>query len=403
MAQLDNLKRLLDEIRRINFWDRLFGWRRVKDQLMQALPELAQAEFRLAEQDKQLVSQGNEQRLLKQEHSSLGKRKTELELELETLRYELRQVRQEQEKLQAENNRLILTEELREKEKTRALASLSQIEERIRAERETEISERHRAEIDRLKKLKDTWSIHEAQTRSAIKALCQKHTIDYIDKVPFKGAPDNTLSICDEFVIFDAKSPGGEELRNFRFYLRDQAEKAVKYARQPGVRSDIFFVVPSNTLEQLDQFVFKFPDHIVYVLPQESLEPVMLSLKKIEDYEFAKELTPEDREQICRILGRFAHLSKRRIQVDNFFARQFIELSYKAEAGLPPDILQQVVEFERSEKLNPPIEKRAKAIPTGELQKESQQLSHEAAARGIIVEDGQMMDKINEVQLYKEE
>ena len=153
------------------------------------------------------------------------------------------------------------------------------------------------------------------------------------------------------------KSPSGDDLKNFSNYIKDQAERAQKYAKQTDVKSDIFFVVPSNTLEVLRNFTFKFPEYSVYIISVDTLEPVMLNLKKIEEYEFAKELTPEDRNNICRILGRFAHLSKRRIQIDSFFAKQFIELAYKAESSLPPDILESVLEFERSEKLNPPQEK----------------------------------------------
>jgi hypothetical protein len=42
--------------------------------------------------------------------------------------------------------------------------------------------------------------------------ICSRHTFDYVEKVPFKGDPDNTVSICGEFIIFDAKSPKGEDL-----------------------------------------------------------------------------------------------------------------------------------------------------------------------------------------------
>ena len=80
----------------------------------------------------------------------------------------------------------------------------------------------------------------------------------------------------------------------------------------------------------------------------DALEPVILSLKKIEDYDLAAELSPEDRENICRVLGKFAHLTKRRIQIDTFFIKQFLELAYKAESDLPKEFLDKVVEFEKS-------------------------------------------------------
>src|SRR6195952_4603531 len=180
--------------------------------------------------------------------------------------------------------------------------------------------------------------------------------------------------ICNEYVVFDAKSPGGDNLNNFAGYLRDQAEKAKKYAKQENVKTDIFFIVPTNSLDHLQTFVYKHSDHNVYIISVDALEPVILSLKKVEEYEFADQLTPEDRENICRVLGRFAHLSKRRIQVDSFFARQFIELAYKCESDLPPDVLESMIGFEKTGKLNPPMEKRAKSIPLPEIENEIQKI-----------------------------
>jgi hypothetical protein len=131
------------------------------------------------------------------------------------------------------------------------------------------------------------------------------------------------------------------------------------------------------------------------------LEPLILSLCKIEDYEFAEQLSPEERENICRIIGKFAHLSKRRIQIDSFFARQFIELAYKCENNLPADIHEKVLEFEKSEKLNPPQEKRAKAINTKELEMEQSRIETEVAARGIQLPNDVISGVLNELELYK--
>ena len=77
--------------------------------------------------------------------------------------------------------------------------------------------------------------------------------------------------------------------------------------------------------------------------------------------------TPEERENICRIIGKFAHMTKRRIQIDHFFAREFLGILAKCEANLPSEIIKKVIEFEKSEKLNPPQEKRNKQILTKKL------------------------------------
>ena len=126
----------------------------------------------------------------------------------------------------------------------------------------------------------------------------------------------------------------------------------------------------------------------------------MLSLKKIEEYDFAEQLNPEDRENICRVLGKFAHLSKRRIQIDTYFINQFMELAYKCESDLPSDILEKVIEFEKAEKLNPPQEKRVKAISISELEKSTRKLRVDASIKGISIEDTIITDGLNQLPLY---
>ena len=239
--------------------------------------------------------------------------------------------------------------------------------------------------------------------RQAIKSICSKHTIEYVDKVAFKGEPDNTLKICDEFVVFDAKSPRGEDLNNFPTYIKEQAEKAKKYAKEENVKKWIFFVVPSNTLEVIKSFVHTMAEYDVFVVTLDSLEPIILSLKKIEDYDFAEQLNPEDRENICRVLGKFAHLSKRRIQIDTYFINQFMELAYKCESDLPSDILEKVIEFEKADKLNPPQEKRIKAISVAKLEKTTKKLRIDASTKGISIEDTKITEGLNKLPLYTPE
>ena len=110
---------------------------------------------------------------------------------------------------------------------------------------------------------------------------------------------------------------------------------------------------------------------------------IILSLKKVEEYEFADKLSPEDRDNVCRIIGKFAHTTKRRIQVDEFFAREFLDTLSKAGSQLPRDILENVIKFENAEKLNPPMEKRNKSILTKDLKEQVDKLEKEMQLREI--------------------
>jgi hypothetical protein len=485
-SNLDNLKRLIDSLKNIGFWGRLFGWKKIRNQLVDASADLQklisnndvlreevtkyEAKINSLNKDLQLSSESiikkdsemeklnsklfeinnkvssftadlsaananikgqegqinqfaSDNLLLTEKNTQLHsenkkltevsgtnyqtitdltKRKSELDIELAEIKKDLYNIQTELGDVKKQNTQLIKDEEFRKQEHSNSLASLTKIQDQIQAERNKEVETRNANEIERIRKLKETWGKHQENAKTVIKSICQKHTIQYIDKVPFKGDPDNTLMICDEYVVFDAKSPGGDDLTNFPNYLKDQAEKAKKYSKQESVKSDIFFVVPSNTLDFLNTFVFRHGDHNVYIISVDALEPIILGLKKIEEYEFAEQLSPEDRENICRVLGRFAHLSKRRIQVDSFFAKQFIELAYKCESDLPKDILDSVIEFERAEKLNPPQEKRAKSIPIADLERENLKLKREAEGKGIIIEEKSISNGLNDIPLYKE-
>ena len=96
-------------------------------------------------------------------------------------------------------------------------------------------------------------------------------------------------------------------------------------------------------------------------------------------------MTPDERENICRIIGKFSHIAKRKIQIDYFFSYQFLDILSKCNIDLPSDIYKSVQEFERAEKLNPPQEKRAKQILLVDLLAESEKLTLEA--RSMIKED----------------
>jgi hypothetical protein len=245
--------------------------------------------------------------------------------------------------------------------------------------------------VARLENQKQTWQRHQQDVENKMRLLCEKHTIEYVDTVPFKGDPDNTVVISNLYQVFDSKSPRGEDLSNFTTYLNKEAQNAKKYAEKKDVRSDIFFVIPSNTLEILTQTVYVFEKHCVYVIPAEALEPVLISLKKIEDYEFIGQFTPEDRENICRIIGRLVHNIKRRVQIDISLGKETMSLASDCEKLLPEEIVKEVLLIERAIKVNPTRELKGKEIPLEELkedllnaEKNSERMGGTISAGGVI-------------------
>ena len=431
----DSLKKLFENLKNIGFWGRNFRWKQIKNMVIEAAGDLQRLQMnnenliaentqlgnsnsgfikdlQLAKDDairKEMLSGQQVLKLqeLEANYSGVNKNFTIAGTELtrsndriKELNSDNKSLKEKNEELSSKNTEFNLAEETRKQEHLTHSSNLLKIQERIEAERAQEIDDKHQAELLRYENLKRTWSNHEESTKQYIRSLCNKHTIQYIDKVPFKGIPDNTVQICGEYIIFDAKSPSGEDLDHFPDYIKEQTEKARKYAKEENVKKWIFFVVPSNTLEVLKTFVYPMADFEVFVITQDALEPILLSLKKIEEYEFAEILDPEDRDNICRVLGRFAHLSKRRIQIDTYFISQAMELAYKSESDLPKDILEKVMEFERADRLNPPQEKRSKAISIKDLEKSTDKLRTDMISKGILVQDDKISSGLNELPLY---
>ncbi len=438
----DTLKRTFERLTNLGLLERIFSWGKIKSQLIEANGELQRllsksetlrnenlklensvilekgSTINLQQSVNRLESENSALKvsndfLLKEkeervkEISTLAeanknylRRGTELSNELSVTKSSLERAEQESKKLKEQLTQSKSLEDHRKSEYEKSVSSLNQIQQKVQRDREEEVETRSKAEVDRVKKLKETWSAHELNVKKRMVSICSRHMVDYVDKVPFKGSPDNTIKIKDEYIVFDAKSPASDDLSNFPSYIRSQTESVSKYVKEEGVRREIFLVVPTNALELLGQYEYKLPDYTVYVISVDSLEPIILCLKKIEDYDFVDQLSPEERENVCRVIGKFVHLSKRRIQIDGFFAKQFFELVYRSEADLPKDILDKVVEFEKSEKLNPPIEKRAKQINLKELELENDKLKSEANQKGILTHDSTLIKEINKLPLY---
>lgn len=351
---MERINTFFEKLKNFSFWERLFSWRLIKELSDSTFDEIKGIEQQLSGLEKRLLDETSKNKVLASEINSLKKQ-------------------------------IFIQEKSLMKEYQREVAQVSQVKKDLDAERGRIHDSKLKEKQEEFEKLKMQWSSHQTFVEQKIKMLCQTHLVDYIEEVPFKGKPDNTINICGEFIIFDAKSPANDDLTNFPKYIRRETDNLKKYASQESVRKEIFLVVPSNTIEHISQLTYNLGDYKVYVITIDSLEPIILSLKKIEDYEFAEQLSPEERENICRVIGRFAHTTKRKIQIDQFFANQFIELLVKCKNDLPKDLLESVIEFEKAEKLNPPSERRSKQILTKELKSKNESINAEAQVRQISI------------------
>lgn len=325
---------------------------------------------------------------------------TEAMEKIKNLEEKVSDLQEEKESLTKDLVALNEKEPIRLQEYDKKITQLTNAYKNLDDDRARERSEKELAEEKRVQLLKDTWSRHETEVEEKMKLICQQLGIEYIgkEKFPFSGKPDNAVKICGEYIVFDGKSPQGTDLDNFPIYIRAQAEAAKKYIKSEEVKKDIYLVVPANAIQSVRDTYIPLGTHRVHVVTIDSLQPVLIHLKKIEEYEFADKLSPEDREKIVSIIGKMAHGMKRRIQIDHFFANEFISILMDGE-NLPPEILAEARKIEHSSKLNPTTQKRAKKIEIGELEKEGQKLIGRVQAQEIHL--GPELHSIEEIPLHK--
>lgn len=396
----ENLKSFFERIKGLTFWQRVFYWSTLKALSYEAYEEfknlsdnISNLNQQVSEKESRIGDHEKNIQILTARVSDLNSANQKLEIRVANLESDLKKAAGEKAEMANKVTRYEQTEQSRLEDFQKNVSGVNAIRTGLENDRQKVNDERVREKGEAFERMKQTWRNHEEAVKSTIKNLCQSHLIEYVKEVPFKGRPDNTILVAGEYVIFDAKSPAGDDLENFPKYLKIQTESVNKYIKQENVKSDIFLVVPSNTVDVIKQFSYRMGDYNVYIVTIDSLEPIILSLKKIEDYEFVDQLTPDERENICRIIGKFAHTAKRKIMIDYFFSFQFLDIISKCNTSLPDDIYKSVIDFEKAEKLNPPQEKRAKQILMEDLLAEGERLETEMKARMLETKKDENSDQ----------
>lgn len=382
---MENLSLFFSKIKEINLLDRIFAWGKIK-----TLSYNAFLEFEKLKENTNLINSSKvEIENLKNivENLKTDKIKLENEINNQVAKYDTqrtnfeksyKELADKKNELQTQVDTYNAQEKSNNKQFEIKTTKLDKAIDDYNAKVD-EIAEIEKQKIQyNFERQKATWRNHENETEEKVKSLAQKYTIFYHDKnkSPIDKKPDMVLEIAGEYVIFDAKSPSNEDLANFPKYVKDQAKQLKKYAEQEKVKKDLFLVVPSNTLGVIKEYAINMTDYMVFVTPMEALEPLILSLKKIEDYEFAEKLAPEERSNILRVIGKFSHSVKRKILVDNYFAEQFIEIIGKVGTDLSEDMYKEVLDFEKAELLNTPMDKRGSQIVVNKIQSKNKEIEN---------------------------
>jgi len=395
MENFTNLRRFFEEFKNLSFWQRIFSWKGIRVLSYAAYEDVVQLTDQLTRYSADLEFLRHERELLLQEKLSFQKQIADARETLLKFESRLQQVDQELKRIQTENQDLHKKtlvadqkEEQRRREHDQSLNRLHVMQDTLAKEKAAIEEKKLRDLEERTQQMKETWKIHEDMVQLTIKSISDRLAIEYVDNVPFKGKPDNVIRICGEYIVFDAKSPASDDLGNFNTYIRTQAEAAIKYTSCDDVRKDIYLVVPSNTVDVLKTRSFNLGNFNVFVITVDALEPVIASLKKLEEYEFAEQMSPEDRQSICRIVGSYIYLTKRRIQVDQDFNSHALELLSKTQREIPDLMQEDISKQEKAMKINPPADRRAKAISQDVLEKAHAQQEGQARVFEVLSERG---------------
>lgn len=395
-----DLRRFFEEIKNVSFWQRLFSWKNIRVLSYAAYEDFAKLMDQATTRQSDNEKIRHERDLLAQDKTSILKQLADAREGFLKIETRMQHLDQDLKRIQSENQELhrkVLVADQKEEQRRREHDQNIQRFMTMQAgveKKEAAIREKQLREVEEKNELmKETWKRHEEWVEKTIKSICDRNAIEYVDNVPFKGKPDNVVKICDELVIFDAKSPAStEDLSNFNAYLRNQAEALSKYASHENVRKDLYFVVPSNTIDDVKKRSFHLGNFNVFVITPDALEPVIAGLKQLESYEFAEQLSPEDRQSICRIVGSYIYMTKRRIQIDQDFNGHALDLLSKTQREIPGVMQEQIANHEKAMKLNPPVDKRTKTICMESLEKTQAQLKGQAKAFQVVEEIGLLVN-----------
>lgn len=379
MTQFHHLHRFLERFKQLGFWQRLFGWRRMRQEAYQAFAEFSQ----LVEQVQRLGAEQQTQReKLIASENSVG----HLTNENQALRADIKPLRQRIEELSQENLRLRKEEEQRAREHERKIEQATQLYKQLDSDRRRLDAERQ-AEVEaRFEAIRKAWSMHEEQVKQRLRQICVKHQVGFVEDHNLEKKPDCVIRIGGEYVVFDAKSPGDpSKPESFNGYVRNQISELDKYAKQEGVRKELFLVVPNEVIAQVPQLIYQVPGYTVHVISTDALEPIVFGLKRLESYALVDELSPEEREVICGVIGKFVHLSKRRVQIDQHWAFEILSLLSKSKS-LPGDFTELIAKYEKDGLYNPEPDRRGKSVPDDTVRERREEIERmiEPAPQDIL-------------------
>lgn len=268
-------------------------------------------------------------------------------------------------------------------------AALALEAERLNALSATLAEEKKAAELSERQRLTEIFEGHHARVGEVLAKVCSDLNLDLKTEATYRGLshPDFAVLVNSSYVFFNTVSPGSpDEVAAFAGRVAAEAAELFEAAKEDGVRGEAYLVVPNAVAADLSEFVFESDRCTVFVVTPEALEAVVRTLRRIEEYEFARQITPFELDQICRFIGELSHMTKRKIVLDTYFSNEMLEILQKAE-NLPTDVLADVAGYESAARMNPPAERDAAVLTVPSLSAKVQKLEKAMLARAAAESD----------------
>jgi len=389
--QLKEIQNKINSVIKTSIWSRLFYWNKIIvfiGELKAIIENLVSINEKMAHEKQSSDEQFSK---IDTDYRTEKKIKERLETEIEILKNKidvLLPLKNKNIELTAELNTLKQEENGKDRERDAVISKYEQFENNAR-EREAKKEQEEVIKIaEKQERLKRTWQDHEINVNKQIKFICQEESIKFIDDWPHDKKPDNVIQICNEFIVFDAKSPRNDDLDHFPNYIKNQVSSLSKYADHKDVKKHLFLVVPENAISALNILTFNDSNYCVHIISPQALGITMWALKQIELYEFAEKLSPEDRENLARAVAGSMNYIKRIIQMNSDMNDTGIQLTEQIMNLISKDSLKSIknkaLDYEKGDIINASQQKRGKIIDINKEELRHKDLKSKAQNHKLI-------------------
>lgn len=220
-----------------------------------------------------------------------------------------------------------------------ARKSLEDEKKRIRKEDEDKKHE--------LEALRDRiWAEHEDKVISNLRDICSKKEFnfqvfsnkDLPNEFDWSFKPDFMILHLGEYIIFDAKMSKSSQIDT---YLASQIKETVRKIKtsKANIHKTIFFVIPSWECVRKTHYFeegFNF-----YIITPECFEPILATFKKIQEYDLAEELIPQERENIISLIAILSSHISQRNAIDQINSQEWQKVLF-TQQSLSSDLIEAI-------------------------------------------------------------